>query len=276
MIKSIENKVKLHNGVEIPQFGLGVYKVEEGQTIIETVKLALSYGYRSIDTAAIYGNEEGVGTAVKESAIQRDKLFITTKLWNDDQGYDRTLKAFETSLRKLDLDYIDLYLIHWPGKDKYVETWKAFERLYDEGLVRAIGVSNFHEHHLEELLTNANEKPTVNQIELHPRLSQETLRDYCKSKGIKVEAWSPLAKGRLLNEPTINYIANKHGKTPAQVILRWHLQNDIIVIPKSVSPKRLKENADIFDFQLSLDEMNQLDQLNMNERTGRNPDNLLF
>ncbi|GKU81633.1 aldo/keto reductase [Niallia sp. NCCP-28] len=276
MIKSIENKVKLHNGVEIPQFGLGVYKVEEGQTVIETVKAALSYGYRSIDTAAVYGNEEGVGKAIKESAISREELFITTKLWNDDQGYDQTLKAFETSLRKLDLDYIDLYLIHWPGKDKYVETWKAFERLYDEGLVRAIGVSNFHEHHLEQLLKNANEHPAVNQIELHPRLSQEALRDYCKSKDIKVEAWSPLAKGRLLNEPTINYIANKHGKTPAQVILRWHLQNDIIVIPKSITPARLKENADIFDFQLSLDEMNQLDQLNMNERTGSNPDNLLF
>lgn len=276
MIKSIENKVKLHNGVEIPQFGLGVYKVEEGQTVIETVKAALSYGYRSIDTAAVYGNEEGVGKAIKESAISREELFITTKLWNDDQGYDQTLKAFETSLRKLDLDYIDLYLIHWPGKDKYVETWKAFERLYDEGLVRAIGVSNFHEHHLEQLLKNANEHPAVNQIELHPRLSQEALRDYCKSKDIKVEAWSPLAKGRLLNEPTINYIANKHDKTPAQVILRWHLQNDIIVIPKSITPARLKENADIFDFQLSLDEMNQLDQLNMNERTGSNPDNLLF
>ncbi|PKG25389.1 aldo/keto reductase [Niallia nealsonii] len=276
MIKSIENKVKLHNGVEIPQFGLGVYKVEEGQTVIETVKTALSYGYRSIDTAAVYGNEEGVGKVIKESAISRDELFITTKLWNEDQGYDRTLRAFETSLKKLDLDYIDLYLIHWPGQDKYVETWKAFERLYDEGLVRAIGVSNFHEHHLDRLLKNANEHPTVNQIELHPRLSQEALRDYCKSKDIKVEAWSPLAKGRLLNEPTINYIANKHDKTPAQVILRWHLQNDIIVIPKSITPARLKENADIFDFQLSLDEMNQLDQLNMNERTGSNPDNLLF
>jgi len=276
MIKSIENKVKLHNGVEIPQFGLGVFKVEEGQTVIDTVKAALSYGYRSIDTAAIYGNEEGVGTAIKESAISRSDLFITTKLWNDDQGYDRTLKAFETSLRKLDLEYIDLYLIHWPGKDKYLETWKAFERLYAEGLVRAIGVSNFHEHHLEKLLANANEKPTVNQIELHPRLSQENLRDYCKDKDIKVEAWSPLAKGRLLNEPTINYIANKHGKTPAQVILRWHLQNDIIVIPKSITPARLQENADIFDFQLSLDEINQLDQLNMNERTGSNPDELLF
>ncbi len=276
MIKSIEHKVKLHNGVQIPQLGLGVYLVEEGKTIVDTVKTAIQLGYRSIDTAAFYANEEGVGQAIKESAIAREELFITTKLWNDDHGYDATLNAFETSLKKLDLEYIDLYLIHWPGKDKYIESWKAFERLYEEGLVKAIGVSNFHEHHLERLMANANEKPTVNQVELHPRLAQEELRQYCKEKDIKVEAWSPLARGQLLNEPTIKYIANKHGKSPAQIILRWHLQNDIIVIPKSVSPTRLKENADIFDFQLSMDEMNQIDQLNMNERTGKNPDELLF
>ncbi|WP_445505723.1 aldo/keto reductase [Niallia sp. 03091] len=276
MIKSIEHKVKLHNGVQIPQLGLGVYLVEEGKTIVDTVKTAIQLGYRSIDTAAFYANEEGVGQAIKESAIVREELFITTKLWNDDHGYDATLNAFETSLKKLDLEYIDLYLIHWPGKDKYIESWKALERLYEEGLVKAIGVSNFHEHHLERLMANANEKPTVNQVELHPRLAQEELRQYCKEKDIKVEAWSPLARGQLLNEPTIKYIANKHGKSPAQIILRWHLQNDIIVIPKSVSPTRLKENADIFDFQLSMDEMNQIDQLNMNERTGKNPDELLF
>ncbi|MGP7818944.1 aldo/keto reductase [Niallia sp. 01092] len=275
-MKSIEHKVKLHNGVQIPQLGLGVYLVEEGKTIVDTVKTAIQLGYRSIDTAAFYANEEGVGQAIKESAIAREELFITTKLWNDDHGYDATLNAFETSLKKLDLEYIDLYLIHWPGKDKYIESWKAFERLYEEGLVKAIGVSNFHEHHLERLMANANEKPTVNQVELHPRLAQEELRQYCKEKDIKVEAWSPLARGQLLNEPTIKYIANKHGKSPAQIILRWHLQNDIIVIPKSVSPTRLKENADIFDFQLSMDEMNQIDQLNMNERTGKNPDELLF
>ncbi|MFT8322032.1 MAG: aldo/keto reductase [Bacillus sp. (in: firmicutes)] len=276
MIKSIENKVKLHNGVEIPQFGLGVYKVDEGKTVVDTINAAINLGYRAIDTAAFYANEEGVGQAIKESVISREELFITTKLWNDDHGYDATLKAFETSLKKLDSDYIDLYLIHWPGKDQYLESWRAFERLYEEGLVKAIGVSNFHEHHLDRLLANANEKPTVNQVELHPRLAQEELREYCKTNDIKVEAWSPLARGRILNEPTINYIANKHGKSAAQIILRWHLQNDIIVIPKSVSPKRLKENADIFNFQLSMEEMNQIDQLNMNERTGKNPDEVLF
>ncbi|WP_445486510.1 aldo/keto reductase [Niallia sp. 03133] len=276
MIKSIENKVKLHNGVGIPQFGLGVYKVDEGKTIVETVKTSIDLGYRSIDTAAFYANEEGVGQAIKESAISREELFITTKLWNDDHGYDATLHAFETSLKKLNLDYLDLYLIHWPGKDKYLDSWKAFERLYNEGLVKAIGVSNFHEHHLERLAASANEKPTINQVELHPRLAQEKLREYCKVKDIKVEAWSPLARGRVLNEPTINYVAKKHGKSPAQIVLRWHLQHDIIVIPKSVSPARLKENADIFDFQLSMEEMNQIDQLNMNERTGKDPDEVIF
>lgn len=276
LVNSIEQKVKLHNGVEIPQLGIGVFKVEEGDTVFHTVKTALDLGYRSIDTAAIYKNEEGVGRAIKESAIQRENLFVTTKVWNDDQGYDSTLRAFETSLKKLDLDYLDLYLIHWPGKDKYVETWKALERLYEEGLVRAIGVSNFHEHHLDHLLANANEKPTVNQIELHPRLSQENVREYCKNKDIKVEAWSPIAKGRLVNEPTLNYIAKKHGKSPVQVILRWHLQHGHIIIPKSVHPERIKENAEIFDFQLSLVEMDQIDRLNMNERLGSNPDELLF
>ncbi|WP_312099478.1 aldo/keto reductase [Niallia sp.] len=276
MVNSIEQKVKLHNGVEIPQLGIGVFKVEEGDTVIQTVKTALDLGYRSIDTAAIYKNEEGVGTAIKESAVSRESLFITTKVWNGDQGYDSTLRAFETSLKKLDLDYLDLYLIHWPGKDKYVETWKALERLYDEGLVKAIGVSNFQEHHLEHLLEHANEKPTVNQIELHPRLSQEKLREYCKKKDIKMEAWSPIAKGRLVNEPTLNYIAKKHGKTAVQVILRWHLQNGHIIIPKSIHPERIKENAEIFDFQLSLVEMDQIDKLNMNERLGSNPDEVIF
>lgn len=276
LVNSIEHKVKLHNGVEIPQLGIGVFKVEDGDTVIHTVKTALDLGYRSIDTAAIYKNEEGVGKAIKESAVSRESLFITTKVWNEEQGYDSTLRAFETSLKKLDLDYLDLYLIHWPGKDKYVETWKAFERLYDEGVVKAIGVSNFQEHHLDHLLASAKEKPTVNQIELHPRLSQEKLREYCQKKDIKIEAWSPIAKGRLINEPTLNYIAKKHDKTPVQVILRWHLQNGHIIIPKSIHPERIKENAEIFDFQLSLVEMDQIDRLNMNERLGSNPDEVIF
>jgi len=269
-------KVVLHNGVEIPQLGLGVFQVDDGEVVINTVKAALQAGYRSIDTASAYRNEEGVGIAIKESAIHRGDLFITTKLWNEDQGYDSTLYAFDKSLNKLNLDYIDLYLIHWPGKDKYLDTWKAFERLYNEGLVKAIGVSNFNEHHLDNLLAHANEKPVVNQIELHPRLTQEKLREYCKKLNIKVEAWSPIAKGKLVNEPTLNFIAKKHGKTPVQIILRWHLQNGHIIIPKTVKPERMKENAEIFDFKLSLVEMDQIDRLNMNERLGTDPDRLFF
>lgn len=274
-MNSINHKVQLHNGVEKPQLGLGVYLVEEGKATIDTVNTALNLGYRAIDTASFYQNEAGVGQAIRESTIPRNDLFITTKLWNDDHGYDSTLKACENSLKKLNVDYLDLYLIHWPGDD-FIETWKAFERIYEEGLARAIGVSNFHEHHLEKLRVNSNEKPVVNQIENHPRLTQENVREYCKQHDIKVEAWSPLAKGKILNEPTIRYIAAKHSKTAAQIILRWHLQNGTIIIPKTVSSTRMKENADIFDFSLSMVEMNQIDSLNMNERTGNNPDTFLF
>ncbi|MCT2342540.1 aldo/keto reductase [Bacillales bacterium AN1005] len=273
---NIHHKLKLHNGTEIPILGLGTYSADGGRTTAETVKAALELGYRSIDTASFYNNEKEVGEGIKESAVYRGDIFVTTKLWNDDHGYDKALKAFEASLQRLDLNYVDLYLIHWPGKDKFVETWKALERLYDEGLVKAIGVSNFKEHHLKTLMSASNEKPVVNQIELHPRLTSETLREYCKRMDIKVEAWSPLANGRLLNEPTINYIAKKHGRTPAQIILRWHIQNDIIIIPKTSSKKRLVENASIFDFRLSMEEMNLIDSLNMNERIGQDPDKLLF
>ena len=273
---NIHHKLKLHNGTEIPILGLGTYSADGGRTTAETVKAALELGYRSIDTASFYNNEKEVGEGIKESAVYRGDIFVTTKLWNDDHGYDKALKAFEASLQRLDLNYVDLYLIHWPGKDKYVETWKALERLYDEGLVKAIGVSNFKEHHLKTLMSTSNEKPVVNQIELHPRLTSESLREYCKRMDIKVEAWSPLANGRLLNEPTINYIAKKHGRTPAQIILRWHIQNDIIIIPKTSSKKRLVENASIFDFRLSMEEMNLIDSLNMNERIGQDPDKLLF
>ncbi|KAB7666892.1 aldo/keto reductase [Bacillus sp. B1-b2] len=275
MAHSMKDTILFHNGVEIPQLGLGVFQVDENE-VVQTIKKAIQIGYRSIDTASSYRNEEGVGTAIKESVISREELFITTKLWNDNQGYDSTLRAFEASLKKLDLDYIDLYLIHWPGKDKYVETWKAFERLYQEKLVRAIGVSNFQEHHLQNLLAYANEKPVVNQVELHPRLTQEKLKDYCKKQNIKIQAWSPIAKGRLINEPTLKFLAKKHGKTPVQIILRWHLQNGHIVIPKTVKPERLKENTNLYDFQLSLVEMDQIDRLNMNERLGSDPDKFLF
>jgi diketogulonate reductase-like aldo/keto reductase len=272
VMKDIYSTLTLHNGVEMPQFGLGVYKVEEGQQVEETVKKAINLGYRLIDTAAFYENEEGVGKALKESGVPREELFITTKVWNTEQGYEQTLAAFEKSIKKLDLEYIDLYLIHWPVKGKYLDTWKALEKLYKDGKVKAIGVSNFQIHHLREIMENSSEKPVVNQVELHPRLSQEELRAFCDENNIKVEAWSPIARGRVLDDSVIQEIADTHGKSAAQIILRWHLQNSIIIIPKSVHEERLKENADIFDFELSSAEMNQLNQLNVNERYGPDPD----
>lgn len=276
MTKSLQGTTTLHNGVKMPYFGLGVYKVEDGSEVIQTVKTALEVGYRAIDTAALYDNEEGVGQAIKESGIPREDIFITTKVWNTDQGYENTLKAFDTSMNKLGLDYLDLYLIHWPGKDKYVETWHALEKLYKEGRVRAIGVSNFHIHHLQTLMEQSDEKPVINQVELHPYLSQKELITFCQNEGIAVEAWSPLGRGRLLNDPTLVEIGKKYGKTAAQVTLRWHLQNEVIVIPKSVTPSRIKENAEIFDFELTEEEMKKIDSLNKNERTGKDPDEFLF
>ncbi|MFC9599086.1 aldo/keto reductase [Peribacillus butanolivorans] len=276
MISSIEETITLHNGVKMPQLGFGVFKVKNGSETVESVKKAIEVGYRSIDTAAIYENEEGVGQAIRESGISREELFITSKVWNTDQGYETTLQAFDDSLKRLGLEYLDLYLIHWPGKDKYLETWKALEKLYNEGKVKSIGVSNFHVHHLEKLLENSEIKPVVNQIELHPLLTQVEIRDYCEKHDIKVEAWSPLGRGSLIEEPTINHIAKKHGKSSAQVLIRWHLQHEIVVIPKSITPSRIEENAQVFDFSLSLNEMNQIDALNKNERFGSNPDEILF
>ncbi|QNK50473.1 aldo/keto reductase [Brevibacterium sp. PAMC23299] len=276
MISNIGETITLHNGVKMPQLGFGVFKVKNGNETVESVKKAVEVGYRAIDTAAIYENEEGVGQAIRECGVPREELFITSKVWNTEQGYDTTLKAFEDSLNRLGLEYLDLYLIHWPGKDKYLETWRALEKLYKDGKVKSIGVSNFHIHHLENLLANSEVKPVVNQIELHPLLTQAEIRDYCAKHEIKVESWSPLGRGNLLEEPTINHIAKKHGKSPAQVLIRWHLQHDLVVIPKSITPSRIKENAQVFDFSLSLNEMNQIDALNKNERFGSNPDELLF
>jgi methylglyoxal/glyoxal reductase len=273
---SIFDKVNLHNGVEMPAFGLGVYKVEEGSQIEETINTALNLGYRLIDTASFYKNEEGVGRAISSSGIPREDLFITTKVWNSEQGYESTLKAFEDSIEKLGIEYLDLYLVHWPVKGKYIETWRALEKLYSEGKVRAIGVSNFKVHHLQDLLGQCSEKPAVNQVELHPLISQQELRDYCQKHNIRVEAWSPLSRGRFLDEPLLRQIAASHGKTSAQVILRWHLQNHIIPIPKSVTPSRLKENAELFDFELSQEEMKVINGLNKNQRFGADPDHIDF
>ncbi|MFE4814237.1 aldo/keto reductase [Peribacillus simplex] len=276
MISYIGETITLHNGVKMPQLGFGVFKVKNGNETVGSVKKAIEVGYRAIDTAAIYENEEGVGQAIRECGVPREELFITSKVWNTEQGYETTLQAFDDSLNRLGLEYLDLYLIHWPGKDKYLETWRALEKLYKDGKVKSIGVSNFHVHHLENLLANSEVKPVVNQIELHPLLTQVEIRDYCAKHEIKVESWSPLGRGNLLEEPTINHIAKKHGRSSAQVLIRWHLQHDLVVIPKSITPSRIEENAEVFDFSLSLNEMNQIDALNKNERFGSNPDELLF
>ncbi|MEQ2528650.1 aldo/keto reductase [Robertmurraya yapensis] len=274
MPTSLQDTTTLHNGVKMPWFGLGVFKVKEGSEVVESVKAAIKNGYKSIDTAAIYQNEEGVGQGIRESGVAREELFVTSKVWNADQGYESTLQAFETSLQKLGLDYLDLYLIHWPGQDKerFKATWKALEKLYKDGRVRAIGVSNFHVHHLEELLEDAEIKPMVNQVEYHPHLAQKELKSFCQNHGIQLEAWSPLKQGQLLDDPTINEIAQKYGKSAAQVILRWDLQNEVVTIPKSIKEHRIIENADIFDFELSHEDMEKIDGLNKDERVGSDPE----
>ncbi|MDX7989406.1 aldo/keto reductase [Xenorhabdus sp. 12] len=266
-------EIILHNGIRMPNIGLGVYKTEDGVIVKQAVKKALETGYRMIDTAAIYKNETGVGEAILESNVARENLFITTKLWNDDQGYESTLKAFDLSLKKLQLEYLDLYLIHWPVHGKYVETYRAFEKLYQEGRVRAIGVCNFHVHHLEHLMANSKIKPMVNQIELHPMLAQFELRHFCQKEKIQVEAWSPLMQGgEILANPIITNIAKKYEKSPAQVILRWNIQNNIITIPKSITPSRIVENFNIFDFSLTKNEMMKINTLDCNKRVGTNPE----
>ena len=266
-------RISLHDGVEIPQLGFGVFQVPPEETR-EVVELALDAGYRHIDTAAAYRNEQGVGEALAVSGLPREDVFVTTKLWNSQQGYDSALAAFEASLGRLDLDYVDLYLIHWPvpTEDRFVETWRAFERIHDEGRARTIGVSNFRVEDLERLEAETETLPTVNQIELHPRFQQAELRAWHAGHGVATEAWSPLAQGDLLDEPTIGRIAERHGKTPAQAILRWHLQLGNVVIPKSVTPERIRENIEIFDFELSDQDMDAIGQLDSGGRIGPNPD----
>lgn len=263
---------QLVNGVEMPRIGLGVYKMTEPDIALQAISTALDNGYRHIDTASFYANEKEVGEAVRTSKLAREDIFITTKVWNTDQGYDQTLKAFEKSLELLGLEYVDLYLTHWPVKETFVDTYRAIERLYEEKLIRATGVSNHHQHHLEAIAAKANVQPMVNQIECHPRLTQVDLRAYCAEKGIAVTSWSPLARGGLLEESTLQGISNKYGKSPAQTIIRWHLQSDLIVIPKSVTPTRIIENFDVFDFELSAEDMKHIDALNLNERRGMDPD----
>lgn len=276
MIMNVQSTKTLANGIEMPRFGLGVYKMTEREETLQAIDKALKVGYRAIDTASLYGNEVEVGEAIRHSGVKREDIFVTTKVWNNDQGYDATLIAFEVSLKKLNLDYLDLYLTHWAVPETFEDTYRAIERLYDEKLIRATGVSNHHEHHLQKLLAKANIAPMVNQIELHPFLQQEALKAFCAEHGIAVTAWSPLGRGEVLNNSTILEIGQEVGKTAAQVVLRWHLQNDTLVIPKSVTPSRIEENAQIFDFELSEEQMEKMRSLNRNERIGQDPDNFKF
>jgi diketogulonate reductase-like aldo/keto reductase len=270
------NFVTLNNGLKMPQLGFGVWQVPDDQAT-EAVEIALKVGYTSIDTAMIYKNEKGVGRAIAESSVPREELFITTKVWNADQGYEKTLRAFEESLDRLGLDYIDLYLIHWPTPnfDQYVDTYKALEKLYHDGRVKAIGVCNFEIEHLERILKECEVVPVLNQVECHPYLAQNELKEFCAKHNIFLEAWSPLEQGgEVLQDEVVQKIAAAHSKSPAQVVLRWHLQNNTIVIPKSVTPSRIEENFNVFDFELSANEMNEISKLNRNRRKGPNPNDM--
>ncbi len=263
---------RLNSGAEMPVLGLGVWQVADEEAA-DVVATAIEAGYTSIDTAAIYGNERGVGEGIRRSGAARDSLFVTTKVWNDRQGYDATLKAFDKSLSRLGVDHVDLYLIHWPAprQDLYLETWKALETLYAEGRARSIGVSNFHVPHLRRLFDHSELRPAVNQIELHPSLQQAELRAFHAEHGIATEAWSPLQRGAV-NKPEIVAIAAKHGRTPAQAILRWHVQLGNIAIPKSVTPSRIRENIAVFDFELDAEDMAAIERLDAGLRTGPDPD----
>ena len=268
--------IVLNNGVKMPQFGLGVWQTENGQQVIDAVKAAVKAGYRAIDTAAAYENEDGVGQGIRECGLDRNELFITSKLWNSDQGYDNTLRAFDKTMERLGLDVLDLYLIHWPCPNDglFVETWKAFETLYKQGRVRAIGLSNFTKENIQTLLDSCEIKPMVNQIECHPYLTQVEMQSFLFQNQIAMTAWSPLAHGEVFGDQTLQKIADKYGKNIAQVVIRWELQRGIITIPKSINPKRIEENIQVFDFILSAEDMIEIDMLNKNHRTG--PDPLTF
>ena len=266
--------VKLLDGNSMPQLGLGVYKVAD-EIAEPLVVHAVEAGYRLIDTASMYENERGVGLGVRNAGVPREELFVTTKFWLDDLGYENTLRAFDRSLALLGLDYLDLYLIHWPAPKRgllYVDSWKAMEKLKNEGLIRSIGVSNFHAHHLEEILKVAEHRPTVNQVELHPWLAQREILEFDRAHEIVTQAWSPLARGQILGNELLDALASKYGKSPAQVVIRWHLQRGVSVIPKSNSPERISQNIDVFDFELSAEDMAAIDGLDRGFRTGVDPE----
>lgn len=276
LINDITDCVVLNNGLKMPWLGFGVFQVNEGEEVENSVKWALEAGYRSIDTAAIYRNERGVGNAMRQSGIPREEIFLTTKVWNDDQRAKRTLEAFDESLERLGTDYVDLYLIHWPVKGCYQETWKAMEEIYHSGRAKAIGVSNFLVHHLQDILEDSDIVPAVNQVEFHPFLVQPELLNFCKEHQIQLEAWSPLIRGEIVSVPEAQKLAEKYQKTPAQIALRWDLQHEVVTIPRSIHRNRIEENAQIFDFELSDEDMALLDALDAGRRIGPDPDNFNF
>jgi len=268
-----QTSITFNDGRSIPQVGLGVWQTPN-ETAAPAVKAAIAAGYRHIDTAAIYGNEEGVGEGIRSSGVDRKDIFLTTKLWNEAQGFDSTLKAFDESLKRLGTDYVDLYLIHWPApkKDLYLDTWKTFVQLHSEGRAKSIGVSNFAAEHLKRIIGETGVTPVLNQIELHPDFQQRALREIHEELGIKTQSWSPLGQGQLLDNAVIGKIAGKHGRTPAQVIIRWHIDNGLIVIPKSVTPSRIAENFKVFDFKLDADDLKEIDTLDTPDgRIGPDP-----
>lgn len=275
MTKALTESTVLSNGVSMPWFGLGVWKMKDDGEAEKTVKAAIEAGYRAVDTAAVYENEAGVGAGIRASGVPREQIFVTTKVWNSNQGYETALAAFDESLNRLGMDYVDLLLIHWPVKGKYKDTWRALEKIYRDGKAKAIGVSNFQIHHLEDVMASAEIMPMVNQVEYHPLLTQEPLLAFCKANKIQLTAWSPLMQGNL-DIPVLAEIGAKHGKSPAQVVLRWDLQNGVVTIPKTTTPSRLVENADIFDFELTGEEMARISALNQNKRFGADPDNFNF
>ena len=273
---SLERTIRLTNGVEMPRVHLGVFNVSDEEAE-RTVAVALETGYRAVDTASLYRNEVGVGRAVRASGIERERLFITSKLWNDEHGYEQALAGFEASRKRLGLEYLDLYLIHWPVPGKFPETWRALQQLYRDGRVRSIGVSNFQIHHLQALRNSAENKPMVNQVEFHPFIysEQRDLLEYCAVHQIVVQAWAPLARARRFDDPAIRQVATAHGRTPAQVMLRWALQHEVVVLPKSTNPERISANAAVWDFELTPAEMRALDGISDGVRVGPHPDTFL-
>jgi methylglyoxal/glyoxal reductase len=276
VISSINDCAVLKNGVRMPWLGLGTWQTPDGKDVANAVKWAVAAGYRHIDTAAAYYNEDGVGAGIRECGLPRDQLFITTKLWNADQGYDSTLRAFDASMKKLGLDVLDLYLIHWPVKGKYRDSWRAMEKLYKDKRVRAVGLSNFQVHHVQDVMKDCEVKPLVNQVEFHPFMTQEPLREFCRKNDIVITAWSPLMHGHMKESRALAEISKRLGKTPAQVLIRWDLQHEVITIPKSTHQQWIGENTKVYDFSLSEQEVARLDGENRDHRFGPDPDNFNF